>query len=279
MHGKTGTLYLIPTPIGNLEDISHRALRLLGEVDYIGAEDTRHTRKLLTHFGINTPLVSYYREKEEEKSEYLIKLLQDGKDVGLVSDAGTPAISDPGGVLVKKAHEHYIKIVPLPGPCALVTALSATGLSSTGFVFAGFPPAKSGQRQKFLASFANAVYPVIFYESPKRITDLLQDCLESFGNRQALWARELTKAYEDINYALLDELLKQSTSKQNRGEFVLVIWPGKAEQAAGETVEELLCWYRDNSSLSLKDVCKKISSDLGLSRSKIYKQALAIWEG
>jgi len=274
---KSGTLYIVPTPIGNLEDITLRALRILKEVDQICAEDTRHTRKLLTHFGISTPLLSYYREKEEEKSRVILGLLEQGQNIALVSDAGTPAISDPGSILVSHAHDRGILVVPLPGASAVTTALSASGIISDSFLFVGFPPSKKGQRITFLSSLKNCEHPFILYESPRRIKQLLEDSLDVFGNRKAFWARELTKVFEDLRSGTLSSLLDQTDDK-NRGEFVLIICPGEKEIVTGETLEDLLIWYRDNSELSLKDVSKKLSSDLGISRSNIYQQALALWK-
>ncbi len=272
-----GTLFIVPTPIGNLEDITLRALRTLKEVDIIAAEDTRHTRNLLNHFAITTPLISYYREKEAERSEEIILRLQEGKNVALVSDAGTPAISDPGAVVVRQAHEHGLTVVPLPGPSALTTAMSGSGIIAAGFLFLGFLPAKTGQRRKALAALAASEYPVVLYESPHRIDALLADALEILGERQSFWARELTKSFEDLQSGKLSDLLAKSREGRNRGEFVVVICPGSKEEVKGQTLEELILWYRDNSELSLKDVSRQLASDLGISRSQIYQQALALW--
>jgi len=273
-----GTLYVVATPIGNLEDITLRALRILKEVDLIAAEDTRHTKQLLNHFDIHTPLISYYREKEAERSEELVQKLLAGDTVALVSDAGTPGISDPGAVLVKKAREAGITIVPLPGPSALTTALSAAGLTDGTFLFLGFPPARKGQRQKLLSTFVEAPWALVFYESPHRIDALLADVLAILGDRQAFWARELSKLYEDLQAGSISQLLELATGKKNRGEFVLIIQPGSSrQQATGENVEEILLWYKENTELSLKDVSRRIAKDLGLSRSDVYQKALEVW--
>lgn len=276
-HLPHGTLYIVPTPIGNLEDITLRALRILKEVDLIAAEDTRHTRNLLNHFGISTPLISYYREKEAERSEEILLRLQEGKNIALVSDAGTPAISDPGAVVVRQAHDLGFVVVPLPGPSALTTALSGSGISSSGFLFLGFLPAKVAQRRKALAALASCDYPVVFYESPRRIDVFLADALDILGERQAFWARELTKNFEDLQSGTLSDLLAKSNEGKNRGEFVVIICPGERDEAKGQTLEELILWYRNNSDLSLKDVSKQLAADLGISRSQIYQQALALW--
>jgi len=273
-----GTLYIVPTPIGNLEDITLRAIRILREVDLIAAEDTRHSKKLLNHLDIHTPLISYYREKEAQRGAEIIEILQTGKNVALISDAGTPAISDPGSILLRLAHENGIKVIPLPGPSALTTALSASGFDYTGFLFLGFAPAKKGQRRKFLNSIANCEFPVILYESPRRVAGLLEDALNIFGNRPAFWARELTKSFEELQRADLQTLYDKACSGKNRGEFVLIICPGKKEEVQGETIEELIIWYRHNADLSLKDVSKRIASDLGVSRSQVYQKALILWD-
>ena len=273
-----GTLYVVATPIGNLEDITLRALRILKEVDLIAAEDTRHTKQLLNHFDIHTPLISYYREKEAERSEELVQKLLAGETIALVSDAGTPGISDPGAVLVKKAREAGVTIVPLPGPSALTAALSAAGITDGTFLFLGFPPAKKGQRQKLLSTFIEAPWALVFYESPHRIDALLADVLAILGDRQAFWARELSKLYEDLQAGSISQLLALATGKKNRGEFVLIIQPGAVQQqATGENVEEILLWYKENTELSLKDVSRRIAKDLGISRSDIYQKALEVW--
>jgi len=273
-----GKLFLVPTPIGNLEDITLRAIKVLREVDAIAAEDTRHSRKLLSHLGIGTPLISYYREKEQEKSEEILERLLAGDSIALVTDAGTPCISDPGSILVHKAHENGITVVPLPGASALTTALSAAGIELSSFLFIGFPPAKKGQRQKLFNSLANMDHSLVFYESPHRIENTLQDLLETCGDRQAFWARELTKIHEELFSGSISELLTKTREGRSRGEFVIIVSPGAKEEIAGDTIDEMLAWYRDNSELSLKDVSKKLAADLGLSRSQVYQKALEIWK-
>lgn len=275
----TGTLYIVATPIGNLEDITLRALRVLKTVNLIAAEDTRHTRKLLNHYSISTQLISYYREKEQERGTVLIERLQAGDSVALVSDAGTPAISDPGAVVVQMAHAAGITVCPIPGASAMTAAVSCAGFTESGFLFLGFPPSKSSQRRKLLASLIHSEYPVVFYEAPRRIAAFLAEALEILGNRPALWARELTKTFEDLQKNTLSALLDQCSGENSRGEFVLVIGPASQDQSSnGENLDELLEWYRDHSGLSLKDACRKLAADLGLSRSQIYQRALAIWD-
>jgi 16S rRNA (cytidine1402-2'-O)-methyltransferase len=275
---KSGTLYIVPTPIGNLEDVTLRSLRILKEVDLIAAEDTRHTKRLLNHYEIDTPLISYYREKEVERSQEILSRLQEGQNIALVSDAGTPCISDPGAIVVQLLLENGLNVVPLPGPSALTTALSGSGITSSGFLFVGFLPSKKGQRRKLLTSLAACEYPIVLYESPHRIDSLLNDAFEVFGERRSFWARELTKTFEDLQHGTLSSLLAKSREGKNRGEFVLIIWPGIQEEVKGQTVEELILWYRDNSDLSLKDVSRRLASDLGISRSQIYQQALSLWK-
>lgn len=276
-HTEPGTLYITATPIGNLEDITLRALRILKEVDVIAAEDTRHTRKLLTHFDIVTPLISYYREKERERSRQLVERLLAGESIALVSDAGTPGISDPGAVLVNQAREAGINIIPLPGASALSSALSVSGITDSQFLFLGFAPSKKSQRKSLLTSLKNAPHSLIFYESPRRIQGLLADILQIMGDRNGFWARELTKSHEDLQSGTISDLLELASGEKNRGEFVLIVHPGERMEAEGQNVQELLNWYRDNTSLSLKDVSKKLATDLGLSRSAVYQEALVIY--
>ena len=273
----SGTLYIVATPIGNLEDITLRALRILKEVKLIAAEDTRHTRNLLNHFGIGTPLISYYREKEAERAEEILQRLGNGEDIALVSDAGTPGISDPGAVVVRAARAGGFRVVPLPGASAVAAAMSCAGISGDGFLFQGFLPAKSNRRRQALTALINSPYPLVFYEAPHRISDFLEDVLAVLGDRPAFWARELTKNFEELLEESVSSLLDKSRQGRNRGEFVVIIHPGREEEVKPETLEELILWYRDNSELSLKDVSRKLAEDLGLSRSQVYQQALALW--
>ncbi len=275
----SGTLFIVATPIGNLEDITLRAARTLKEVDLIAAEDTRHTKKLLNHLGISTPLISYYREKEMQRGHEIIEKLQAGVNVALVSDAGTPAISDPGAVVVQLAHEAGITVSPIPGPSALSAALSGSGFSDDGFLFIGFAPAKKSGRKKLFKSLVNSTYPVVFYESPRRVGEFIADGLEVLGDRPVLWCRELTKSYEELIKSSLSVLNESMETLTLKGEFVIIIGPAAhGATPEGENVEELLTWYRDNSDLSMKDVCRQLAADLGLSRSNVYQLALTIWK-
>ncbi|MBU0908848.1 MAG: 16S rRNA (cytidine(1402)-2'-O)-methyltransferase [Proteobacteria bacterium] len=276
---KCGTLYVVATPIGNLEDITLRAVRILGQVDLIAAEDTRHTRKLLSHLSISKPLVSYYKEREFSRSEKIIEELLGGHDVALVSDAGTPAISDPGAILVSQCHKNSIPVIAVPGPSALTATLSVAGLTQSSFTFLGFLPGKKSQRMKTLTAHVQDETAVVFYESPRRVCNTLAECRDVFGERKIFIGRELTKIHEELLTGTLSEVLHVLEEKsQIKGEFVAIVFPDQTSQpAVPEDFEELLCWYKDNSGLSMKDSVKKISSDLNLSRSLVYEKALYVW--
>jgi len=280
MHSKPepGKLYIVATPIGNLGDISRRMEQILTEVDLIACEDTRHTRKLMSHLGINTPLTSYYREKEQQKSRQLLKKLQQGQNIALVSDAGTPGLSDPGAILVQSARSADIQVCPVPGPSALATALSVAGIVESSFYFGGFPPAKSGERRRMFTSLKGLTCPIIFYESPHRIKKTLNDCLNIYGNRQAQLFRELTKIHEEHYAGSIEELIDQVRQKM-RGELVLIL-AGLVEKQTEDYPENLdacILWYKNNRDISLKDAVRRVATDLDLSRSQVYQQALALW--
>ncbi len=274
----TGTLYIVATPIGNLEDITLRALRILREVDVVAAEDTRHSRKLFTHFNIQTPLISYYREQEQQKADHLLRLLTEGKDIALITDAGTPGISDPGSAIVRRALETGITIAPIPGASALTAALSCAGTGEAPILFHGFAPAKNSQRKQLLKTLIHADYHTVFYESPHRIEAFVAEALEVLGDRQVLLARELTKSYEEVALFTLAGLKKHLSKTKNRGEYVLVFSPASTLPDEDLNLDELILWYRDNTQLSLKDSCKTLAADLGISKSGIYKRALQLWE-
>ncbi len=278
--GEPGTLFVVATPIGNLEDITLRALRILREVDLIAAEDTRHTRKLLTHFDIHTPLISYYKEKEASRAQEIAARLLSGHQVALVSDAGTPGISDPGGILVHSAQAHGISVVPVPGVSALATLLSVAGLTEPAHLFLGFLPAKGTERRKLLRGLKNDVHPLVFYESPRRIIASLGDCLAELGDRRAVIGRELTKVHEEIRSGELGQLLAGLKAKEAiKGEFVALIEGVRTSAPAQpDNLEDLLRWYRDQREVSLKDAVASIAKDLDLSRSEVYQKALAVWK-
>jgi 16S rRNA (cytidine1402-2'-O)-methyltransferase len=274
----SGSLYVVATPIGNLEDITLRAKRVLENVSLIACEDTRHTVKLLNHLGISTPLTSYYREKEQLKTVRLMKKLQDGLDIALVTDAGTPALSDPGAVLIREAREAGISVIPVPGPSALTAAVSVAGLETIGFFFGGFPPVKKGMREKFFQRLATLPYPLVFYESPRRIVSCLKLCLAVFGNRRAMLFKELTKLHENCFRGKLSEILAQ-VGESIRGELVLIILPHEEpNKRTPDNLRELLSWYKKQPGMSLKDAVRRISQDLNLPRGEVYREALAVWK-
>lgn len=266
------------TPIGNLEDITLRAVRILGEVDLIASEDTRHTKKLLNHLGISTRQTSYYKEREASKAVKIIEKLQQGLNVALVADAGTPSISDPGYLLVRAAREAHIKTVPIPGPSALTTAISVAGLEGNAFLFLGFLPARKGERCTLLTTLVHEQRSLVFYESPRRLAASLRDCLDVLGDRQVFWARELTKIHEELTAESLSELMPKIESRMIKGESVVVVsGASKAATPDSKDIETLLLWYRDRQELSLKDTVRKLSRDMGMSRAKVYAAALKIW--
>ena len=223
MNRSTGTLYVVSTPIGNLEDITLRALRILKEVDLIAAEDTRRTGLLLKHFGIEKPLTSYFEGNELKKREFILSRLTEGSDVSLVSDAGTPGISDPGFRLIRLAIENEIPVVPIPGPSAVITALSIAGLPTDAFFFKGFLPHKAKKRRDLLSELVDVRETLIFYESPHRISETLQDILDRMGDREMVLARELTKAYEEVLRGRVREIQQQIGSRKLKGEITLVV--------------------------------------------------------
>ncbi|TLY48632.1 MAG: 16S rRNA (cytidine(1402)-2'-O)-methyltransferase [Gammaproteobacteria bacterium] len=223
---KVPVLYVVATPIGNLEDFSTRAIKTLQNVDKIAAEDTRHSQKLLKHFGIITPLISFHEHNETTSSKILLDCLKKNQSIALISDAGTPLINDPGYRLVKLAQEHGIRITPIPGPCALITALCVSGLACDRFIFEGFLPGKSIARQKKLLEFLYETRTIIFYEAPHRILALIDDLLDVFGpKRYVVLARELTKTFETIHGNNLGQLKiwLNSDKNQQKGEFVVLI--------------------------------------------------------
>jgi 16S rRNA (cytidine1402-2'-O)-methyltransferase len=219
------TLYLVATPIGNLEDITLRALRVLKECDIVAAEDTRRTGQLLKHFEISKPLLSYFQFNEAKRSEEILHRLQRGQKVALVTDAGTPGISDPGERVVKAAIAAGFKVEPIPGPCALVAGLTASGLASDEFHFVGFLPHKSGQRRKLLEKLKVIPGTLIFYESPYRVLKLLEELADIFPDRQVVLARELTKKFEEFLRGTARDLLAQLQQRSIKGEFVVMVSP------------------------------------------------------
>jgi len=236
---EAGTLYIVATPIGNLGDLSPRAIEVLQQVGHIAAEDTRHSAGLMRQFAITTPMFPLHEHNERQKSQVLLERLLAGESIALISDAGTPLISDPGYVLVRDARQAGVRVVPIPGASALIAALSASGLPTDRFCFEGFLPAKSGARRKYLETLRNEPRTLVFYESPHRILDSLADMLAVFGDeREAVLARELTKTFETFHHAPLGELLEwvNADRDQQRGEFVLLLHG--AESGENEALQE-----------------------------------------
>lgn len=275
-----GTLYLVSTPIGNLEDITHRAVRLLGEVDVIACEDTRHTKKLLNHYGINTRTISYHEHNERERAIELLERLKRGADVAIVTDAGTPGISDPGFRLARIAIDSGVRVVPVPGASALIAALVASGMPTDEFFFGGFLPARSGARRARLSELRSLPATLIFYEGPHRIAATLKDAEEILGERQAVIARELTKMHEEIVRGRLSELAARfSAAESARGEMVLIIdrnvIQNEAETDKGVASLAALVMEFENAGLDHRAALKKAARQLGLSRAEAYRRLVA----
>jgi len=270
-------LYVVPTPIGNLEDITLRALRVLRQADLIACEDTRHTQKLLNHFGITTPTQSYHQHNEAGRAQDLVERIGGGGSVALVSDAGMPGISDPGALLIQAAVERRLNVVAIPGPSALVTALVASGLPTERFHFVGFLPARSGERRNMLEELANITDTLIFYEAPHRIVEMLLDLENQFGSdRQVVIARELTKVHEEFLRGTAAELAKELAARATtKGEITLVV-SGKSErQPMAGAKADLVARIRElmvSQSLEERDALKRAAREFGLSKSETYRE-------
>ena len=275
---KNGKLYLVPTPIGNLKDITLRAIETLQEADVIAAEDTRQTLKLLNHFEIKKSLISYHKFNEQNKSDKIIELLMEGKNVALVSDAGTPGISDPGSVIVQRCIEKNIEFEVLPGATAITTALVYSGLDTTKFLFRGFLPRENKERKIITDELLQSQETLIFYEAPHRLVDTLSFLLDTFGDRKIAVCRELTKLYEEIYRGCLREALQHFEEKKPRGEFVLVLEGKKLEDIKEEqretwvnlSIEEHIVKYV-NEGMNKKDAIKLVAKERELPKSEVYK--------
>jgi 16S rRNA (cytidine1402-2'-O)-methyltransferase len=279
----TGTLYLVSTPIGNLEDVTRRALRVLAEADLVACEDTRHTRKLLDHYGIKTKTISYHEHNERERAEELAARLAAGESIALVSDAGTPNISDPGFRLVRAAIERGANVVPIPGVTALVAALTTSGLPTDEFYFGGFLPARSAARRAKLSQLRSFPATLIFYEAPHRIADTLRDAREVLGERDATVARELTKLHEEIARGRLSELAEKFSGEHAaRGEMVIIIDRNVIEDAASDqsdaprqSIAALVASLERDEGLDQRAALKRAARRLGLSRDEAYRRLVA----
>ena len=269
-----GTLYLVATPIGNLDDITLRAINILKEVDIIAAEDTRHSLKLLNHLEISKPLISYHRHNEEVKSESLIEKLIDRKNIALITDAGTPGISDPGEEIVKLAIQNNIKVVPIPGACAFINALIASGMDTTEFTFLGFLPLNKKNRKEKLDKIKDCANTCILYEAPHKLLSTLKDLSEILGNRKIVLAKELTKIYEDFITGTAFELLEKIENP--KGEFVLVIEKSDNSQDHAPnslntfSLEEHYLFYQ-KQGLEKNEIIKKIAKDKNVKKNEIYQ--------
>lgn len=278
----SGTLYLVPTPIGNLGDLSPRALETLEQADFIAAEDTRVTLKLLTHFGLKKPLVAYYRHNTAAGGQAILKRLLAGETCALVSDAGTPAVSDPGEELVALCVEHGVAVSALPGPCALTTALSVSGLPTGRFTFEGFLAMNKKNRREHLDSLVREERTMLFYEAPHKLTTTLADLAQTFGpDRPVALCRELTKLHEEVVRTTLGDALERYRQEPPRGEFVLVVagaQPQPSQPSGPEDALERVSALR-REGLSLKDAVKQASKELDFPRNQLYNLALARQDG
>ncbi len=284
-----GTLYIVATPIGNLDDITLRALKILREVDYIAAEDTRHSLKLLNSCGIRKPLISYWSEREKIKAEEIVSRLREGSSVAVISDAGTPGISDPGAVVIRRAIEEGITVVPVPGPSALIAALSVSGLSTEEFTFIGFLPSKKVQRQKKLGELKYEPRTLVFYEAPHRLAEALLDMEAVFGPREAVVVKEITKLHEATVRGTLTAVRAALEHLTIAGEYVILVEGARKEGPAvpgtpesqrlfGARMEEAVSEIRSLMKMGRgrKEAVKIVAEEYGLSRKELYDRSLGI---
>ena len=269
-----GTLFIVATPIGNLEDMTYRAVRILAEADLIAAEDTRHSLKLLNHFGISRPLTSYFDHNQQFKGERILDALRQGKNVALISDAGTPCVSDPGYNLVRDAAGEGIAVIPVPGACAAIAAVSAAGLPSDCFTFAGFPPSRQGKRRAFLSALSTLPGTLVLYEAPHRLEATLDDIRETLGERQVVVARELTKIYEELLRGTVSQVMEQVSRGRVRGEVVMLVAAGMPpepdqQESLSDLVSRLLA-----GGMSVKDAARQAAKAAGVPRGDAYAEAL-----
>ena len=274
-----GILYVVATPLGNLGDLSVRAMEVLRAVPVVAAEDTRRTRGLLSHLGTSPRLLSYHAHSEEPRLETLLEILHDGRDVALVSDAGTPVVSDPGTDLVAAARASGVTVVPIPGPSAVATALSAAGLKGDRYLFLGFVPRKGSERTRLLARAAAEEWSVVFFEAPPRLTDLLEDLARVVGgSRRAVVARELTKLHEEFRAGTLTELAGYYSEHPPRGEITIVLEgtgaPAEPPDRTGEAVEQATLLLAEG--LTRREVVRRISETLGLPRNDAYRLVMEL---
>lgn len=269
-----GVLYVIATPIGNLEDITLRALRILKEVDLIAAEDTRHTKGLLSHYGITTPLTSCHEHNERAKAHALVERLERGNKIALVSDAGTPIVSDPGYLLVREAIKAGIQIIPIPGASALTAVLSASGLAADAFVFEGFPPPKRQERKAWLRELESESRTIVFYEAPHRLKESLQDLFEILGDRELVLAREVTKVHEEFIRGRLSQVMAEIDRRDVRGEIVLMV--SGAEKQQHPPRDRLIAEIQKlkTKGIRIKEIAEVLGEKYAYSKREIYRLAL-----
>jgi len=273
--GQPGTLYVVATPIGNLEDITYRAVRILGEVDLVAAEDTRHTRKLFARFGIRKPLISYHDHNERQRQDELVERLQAGEDVALVSDAGTPCIADPGYRLVAACRIAGIPVVPIPGPSALIAALSAAGVGTDRFAFEGYLPSRAKARADLFRQLSGEQRTLVFYETPHRLAATLADMIAILGgDRQLVVARELTKLYEEFFRGTEAEAASRFEREPARGELVLIVPPGG--EGPRLTMRDALRKLLNEDEMPRRDAVKLIAREYGVPSSDVYRESLSL---
>jgi 16S rRNA (cytidine1402-2'-O)-methyltransferase len=272
-----GALYIVATPIGNLEDITLRAIRVLKAVDLIAAEDTRHTRRLLTAHDIHTPVTAYHEHNEQRKTSELIAKLQAGIRVALVTDAGTPSVSDPGYRLVQAAVDHRIRVSPIPGVSAPIAALSAAGLATDAFTFVGFPARKKSRRLGQLEQLAKLPHTVVYYQSPKRALQFLKELLETCGDRPAVLARELTKMHEEFLRGSISQIIADLEDRQAvKGECTLLISGAIEDVPSKADIDAAIIAALENSEQPLSRIAKDLARQLGVTRKSIYERALVL---
>ena len=276
-----GKLYLCATPIGNLEDITYRVVRTLNEVDLIGAEDTRNSIKLLNHFDIKTPMTSYHEFNKYDKAKQLVEMMKEGKNIAIITDAGTPGISDPGEEVVRQGFEAGIQVTSLPGPAACITALTMSGQKTRRFCFEAFLPKDKKEKVAVLEELKNETRTIIIYEAPHRLARTLKELRETLGNRQLTLCRELTKKYEEADKTTIDQAIEKYNEKEPRGEYVLVI-EGKSQEEIQEenkqkwesmTIEEHMEYYISQGN-DKKSAMKLVAKDRGVSKRDIYNQLI-----
>ena len=276
-----GKLYLCATPIGNLEDITYRVVRTLNEVDLIGAEDTRNSIKLLNHFDIKTPMTSYHEFNKYDKAKQLVEMMKEGKNIAIITDAGTPGISDPGEEVVRQCFEAGIQVTSLPGPAACITALTMSGQKTRRFCFEAFLPKDKKEKVAVLEELKNETRTIIIYEAPHRLARTLKELSETLGNRQLTLCRELTKKYEEADKTTIDQAIEKYNEKEPRGEYVLVI-EGKSQEEIQEenkqkwesmTIEEHMEYYISQGN-DKKSAMKLVAKDRGVSKRDIYNQLI-----